>query len=36
MTSDGGAVASYGFRRQYLATAEEFLRLVVARGDDLA
>lgn len=35
MTSDGGAVASYGFRRQYLATAEEFLRLVVARGDDL-
>lgn len=36
MTSDGGAVASYGFRRQYLATAEEFLRLVVARADDLA
>jgi hypothetical protein len=36
MTSDGGAVASYGFRRQFLATAEEFLRLVVARGDDLA
>ena len=36
MTSDGGAVGSYGFRRQYLATAEEFLRLVVARGDDLA
>jgi len=36
MTSDGGAVASYGFRRQYLATAEAFLRLVVARGDDLA
>jgi hypothetical protein len=26
---------AYGFRRQYLATAEEFLRLVVARGDDL-
>lgn len=36
MTSDGGAVAAYGFRRQYLATAEEFLRLVVARGEDLA
>ena len=36
MTSDGGAVASYGFRRQYLATAEEFLRLVVARGENLA
>jgi hypothetical protein len=37
MTSvDGGAVASYGFRRQYLATAEEFLRVVVARGEDLA
>uniref|UniRef100_A0A5Q5CFM9 NB-ARC domain-containing protein n=1 Tax=Mycobacterium sp. (strain JLS) TaxID=164757 RepID=A0A5Q5CFM9_MYCSJ len=36
MTSDGGAVAAYGFRRQYLATAEEFLRIVIARGEDLA
>lgn len=35
MTSDGGAVASYGFRRQYLATAEEILRLIIARSDDL-
>ena len=35
MTSDGGAVASYGFRRQYLATAEEILRPIVARSDDL-
>ncbi|MEA2771071.1 MAG: hypothetical protein QOD93_4033 [Acetobacteraceae bacterium] len=36
MTTDGGAVASYGFRRQYLATAEEVLRLVVARREDIA
>ncbi|RIR15177.1 ATP-binding protein [Mycobacteroides abscessus] len=28
MTSDGGAVAAYGFRRQYLVTAEEILRLI--------
>ena len=35
VTSDGGAFASYGFRRQYLATAEEFLRLVMAHSDDL-
>jgi tetratricopeptide (TPR) repeat protein len=35
MISDGGAVATYGFRRQYLATAEEILRLIVARSDDL-
>ncbi len=35
MTSDGGAVASYGFRRQYLATAEAILRLIIDRGEDL-
>ena len=26
MTDDGGAVATYGFRRQFLATAEEVVR----------
>jgi tetratricopeptide (TPR) repeat protein len=33
---DGGAVAAYGFRRQYLAAAEEILRIVTERADDLA
>ncbi|MBS0338420.1 MAG: ATP-binding protein [Proteobacteria bacterium] len=28
MSSDGGAVATYGFRRQFLATAEEILTLI--------
>lgn len=35
MTSDGGAVAAYGFRRQYLVTAEEILRLVTRREIEL-
>ena len=35
MTSDGGAVAAYGFRRQYLVTAEEILRLIASRDLDL-
>lgn len=35
MTSDGGAVAAYGFRRQYLVTAEEILRLITRREVDL-
>jgi hypothetical protein len=36
VTTDGGAVAAYGFRRQYLVAAEEILRIVEERGDDLA
>lgn len=36
MTTDGGAVAAYGFRRQYLVAAEEILRVVKERADDLA
>ena len=36
MTTDGGAVAAFGFRRQYLAAAEEFLRAVRAHVDDLS
>lgn len=35
MTSDGGAVAAYGFRRQYLVTAEEILRLITRREIEL-
>ena len=35
MTIDGGAVAAYGFRRQYLVAAEEILRIVNERVDDL-
>lgn len=31
MPSDGGAVAAFGFRRQYLVTAEEILRLITRR-----
>lgn len=36
MTTDGGALAAFGFRRQYLAAAEEFLRAVRAHVDDLS
>jgi hypothetical protein len=35
MTSDGGAVATYGFRRQFLATAEEILRGILERSEDV-
>lgn len=35
VTLDGGAVAAYGFRRQYLAAAEEILRILKDRIDDL-
>lgn len=34
MTDDGGAVATYGFRRQFLATAEEILHLILDSGED--
>ncbi|MFE6920600.1 ATP-binding protein [Nocardia sp. NPDC057663] len=34
MTSDGGAVAAFGFRFQYLVTVEEFLRTVTGSSDD--
>lgn len=36
MTIDGGAVAAYGFRRQYLVAAEEILRIIKEHADDLA
>lgn len=36
MRIDGGAAAAYGFRRQYLAAAEEILCIVKERADDLA
>lgn len=35
MTSDGGGVAAFGYRYQYLATAEEFLRVIAARTHSL-
>jgi hypothetical protein len=35
MTDDGGAVATYGFRRQFLATAEEILQLIVESVENL-
>ncbi|MEV0339172.1 ATP-binding protein [Nocardia sp. NPDC050713] len=34
MTSDGGAVAAFGFRFQYLVTVEEFLRTVTDNSGD--
>ncbi|ORA15590.1 NB-ARC domain-containing protein [Mycobacterium asiaticum] len=36
MTADGGTIAAYGFRRQYLAAAEEILRIIAERVDDLS
>jgi hypothetical protein len=35
VTIDGGTIAAYGFRRQYLAAAEEILRIVKERADNL-
>jgi hypothetical protein len=35
MTSDGGAIATFGFRRQFLATAEEILRVILENGDNV-
>lgn len=38
MSDDGGAIATYGFRRQFLVTAEDILRLMLDSDDltDLA
>jgi tetratricopeptide (TPR) repeat protein len=36
MTGDGGANATYGFRRQFLVTAEEILRIIIENGNDPA
>ncbi len=36
MTDDGGALATYGFRRQFFATAEEILRLIAEDGENVA
>ncbi|SPM40210.1 hypothetical protein MNAB215_2406, partial [Mycobacterium numidiamassiliense] len=35
VTIDGGTIAAYGFRRQYLAAAEEILHIVKERADNL-
>lgn len=35
MTTDGGGIAAFGYRYQYLVTAEEFLRLLASGSDDL-
>ncbi|MFG3522054.1 ATP-binding protein [Nocardia nova] len=34
MTTDGGAVAAFGFRFQYLVTVDEFLRAITENPDD--